>query len=351
MRVARIAKSFWNVVTLPVHVVSIVTGNKEFRNNAVLGSEALNRRGLHVWRVLAAARVVAWRRRRMSHILADHERLFFEERGYIVRYNLLPKEEFKRLVAEVESMQAPAREMTEGGAVTRRIPLTPDVRRRYPAIDAFLNSGLWTDPIHYVGGFKVEPVLSVQTIFGAQSVGVNAKDPQTDLHMDTFHSTVKAWFFLYDVPADEGPFTYVAGSHKLTRRRLAWHKRKSIEASRLPTGGSFRLKPKDLARLRLPSPTTFAVPGNTLVVGDTFGFHARGYSARPTVRIELYASQRPNPFLPFTSLDTALLPWVSGRKEVIGWTMQDWLARFGLSRVIWKSVGSVHPNDPVPPHP
>ena len=41
-------------------------------------------------------------------------------------------------------------------------------------------------------------------------------DPQTALHADTFHPTVKAWLFLTDVAADAGPFTYVPGSHRLT---------------------------------------------------------------------------------------------------------------------------------------
>ena len=36
-------------------------------------------------------------------------------------------------------------------------------------------------------------------------------DPQTDLHTDTFHPTVKAWLFLTDVAADAMPFVYVPG--------------------------------------------------------------------------------------------------------------------------------------------
>ena len=48
-------------------------------------------------------------------------------------------------------------------------------------------------------------------------------DPQTDLHIDTFHPTVKAFYFLTDVADDEGPFVYVPGSHRLTDARFHAH--------------------------------------------------------------------------------------------------------------------------------
>jgi hypothetical protein len=162
--------------------------------------------------------------------------------------------------------------------------------------------------------------------------------------MDTFHPTMKAWLFLEDVEADKGPFTYVPGSHLATRRRLAWHKRRSVLAATAPTkGGAFRVADEQLPLLRLPPRRVFAVPGNTLVVGDTFGLHARGLSARPSIRVEIYASMRPNPFNPFIFLDTARLPFVAGRKQVISWWIEDVLVGLGLAKRIWKDVGVINP--------
>jgi len=334
------------ILMLPVYALQIVTGEKRFIENPILGSVRLNRKGLHVWRVKAAAKIAAARRKRLSDLIPKAEQVFFAENGYIERRNFLPPEMFARPRAEVEALRAPAREMTQGKAVTRRLSLTPEVLRDYPAIRALVDSNAWSNPLRYIGGFKAEPVISIQTIFGSETDEGKGKDPQTDLHMDTFHSTVKAWFFLYDVPEDEGPFTYVAGSHKLTKRRLAWHKRRSILASERGDNGSFRIPAEDLHLLRLPQPTKFAVPANTLVVGDTFGFHARGKSARPSVRVEIYASQRPNPFLPVVSLDTSILPFVRGRKEVIGWFVEDCMVKLGMRRQIWKDVGTASPLDP-----
>ena len=53
--------------------------------------------------------------------------------------------------------------------------------------------------------------------------------------------------------------------------------------------GSFRIDPAELAALDLPEPRAFAVPANTLIVADTFGFHARGPSAGRSVRVEIWA--------------------------------------------------------------
>ncbi|MBO3760251.1 phytanoyl-CoA dioxygenase family protein [Ciceribacter sp. L1K22] len=334
--------------SMPWYAMQVLTGQKAFKGNPILTSERLNRRGLHVWRVRTAHRLAAYRRRKLEHLVAAEDREAFDRNGYIERRDLLPPDRFRQVMKEVESLRMPAREMYEGNAVTRRTPLTPDVLANMPALRALLDSAEWKNRISYVGSFRNEPVLSIQTIFSDASPREKGKDPQTNLHMDTFHPTVKAWYFLHDIVEEEGPFTYVPGSHKLTRRRLAWQKRKSILASRKADGGSFRLQATDLKYLRLPQPTVFSVPANTLVVGDTFGFHARGPSSRPSVRIEIYATQRPNPFIPFVNLDSAVLPFVRGRKQVIPWYFEDLLLKLGIGRRRWYPVGAPAPGEPVP---
>jgi len=196
-----------DILLSPWYAMQILTGAKSFSGNPVIGSEALNRRGLHVWPVTAAARMAAFRRRRLEPLGAPARRLAFGEHGHIARPAPRPPAQVRQPVAEIEGLRVPAREMYEGNAVTRRTPLTPEVVARLPAVKAFLESPEWTNLIRYVGGFDVEPVISVQTIFADASPEEKGKDPQTNLHMDTFHSTVKAWFFLHDVPPDEGPFT------------------------------------------------------------------------------------------------------------------------------------------------
>ncbi|MNP39733.1 Phytanoyl-CoA dioxygenase (PhyH) [compost metagenome] len=141
------------------------------------------------------------------------------------------------------------------------------------------------------------------------------QDPQTRLHADTFHPTAKAWLFLDDVEEDQGPFSYVPGSHRLTPERLAWEYRQSLDAARSPEQmhreGSLRIDEPQLAALGLPPPRRFAVPANTLVVADTSGFHARCASHKASHRVEIYASLRRNPFLPWRGAHLFALPWIA----------------------------------------
>ena len=73
------------------------------------------------------------------------------------------------------------------------------------------------------------------------------------------------------------------------------------------------------------APRVFAVPANTLVVADTVGFHARGLSARPSVRVEIWTYGRRNPFLPWTGLDPGSIPGIAERRIPFLWKVRDFL--------------------------
>lgn len=328
---------------LPISILRLFSGYKMFRD-PYIGNAALNRRGLHVWRLRLAHAIAARRRKRLEHLVSEEHRAQFAANGFVEIRNALPEPEHAALLAELRALAAPAREMKEGDAVTRRIAVTPDLLATMPHLKRFLASPAWSGLTRYVGGFDAEPIVCIQTIFGQAAPTGASTDPQTRLHMDTFHPTMKAWLFLEDVAPDQGPFTYVPGSHLPTPRRLAWHKRRSVLSSKTAQkGGAFRVADAELRNLQLPPRHVFAVPGNTLVVADTFGLHARGMSAHSSTRVEIYASMRPNPFNPVTFLDTAWIPFVRGRKVQIGWWVEDALARLGLGRRIWKKVGRVNP--------
>lgn len=332
---------------LPWWILSLASGAKSFVDNPVLGSARLNRWGLHAARVRVAAAFATRRRARLRRLVAAEDAADFDRDGFVIKRDFLSPESFAAVRDQALNYRGPAREMQQGDTITRRIALDTEALGAMPAVRAMLRAPGWRGLLRYAGSFDAEPMTYVQTILSRARAG--APDPQTELHADTFHATVKAWLFLTDVAPDEGPFVYVPGSHVKTPRRIAWEQERSMRAStgpdRLSSRGSFRIDADELHALALPEPRAFAVPANTLVVADTSGFHARGPSVRPSMRIELWAYGRRNPFLPWTGLDIlGAHPIGPGRAPLM------WAARDRLRRWIgqpWRDVGRKRAGDPV----
>jgi hypothetical protein len=330
-----------DVIKLPFWTLALATGAKSFRDNRVIGSPALNRMGLHVRRTKLAHDLAWSRRRRLEHLVSAEDRAGFVRDGFILKHGFLAADEFTRLKDAVLTLEAPAREMVQGDTVTRRIAIDSHALKSLPILRALLERPDWRGLMRYVGSFDQEPLYYIQTILAHVRQG--APDPQTNLHADTFHPTVKAWLFLTDVAADEGPFVFVPGSHLMTDKRLAWEQEMSIRAGensdRYSARGSFRIRPDELARLGLGEPRAFAVPANTLVVADTVGFHARGLSLRASKRVEIWAYGRRNPFLPWTGLDPLSLPGIAEARVPSMWKALDLAQRLGIGRNSWRDVG------------
>jgi Phytanoyl-CoA dioxygenase (PhyH) len=331
----------------PVWIAQLATGTKSFEHNAVIGSRRLNEWGLHAARVGLAYRLAQVRRRKLAGLISEEDRTAFDREGFVLRPNFLPPQQFAALIAQVRAYRGPLREISEGDTIMRKIALDSRALAALPALGAILQSTDWRGLVRYAGSRDAEPVVWVQSILRHACSG--PADPQTFLHADTFHPTVKAWFFLTDVAEDAGPFTYVPGSHRLTPRRLEWERRMSLSARHSPNAedrqGSFRIDPAELASLGLPQPRTFAVGANTLIVADTFGFHARGPSEQPSLRVEIWAYGRRSPFLPWA----ALVPWSTsalGRRSIWSWKFGDALERAGLKKNRWRARTGVSAFDP-----
>jgi phytanoyl-CoA dioxygenase PhyH len=332
----------------PWHVAALATGAKSFRDNPVIGSAALNRAGLHVARVRLAHRMAEWRRRRLSALISGDDRTAFERDGFVLKPNFLAAADYAACKEQVLSFRGPVRHQLQGDALTRRIAVDRHVLACLPAVRAIVENPEWLGLIRYVGSYMLEPLVYIQTIFS--QVRKAEPDPQTRLHADAFHPSVKAWFFLNDVGEKDGPFIYVPGSHRPTPRRLAWERRASLTAAHSAdfqsARGSLRITPEMARRLGYGEPKSFAVPQNTLVVADTVGFHARGRSARPSVRLEIWAYGRRNPFLPWPGLDLAGMPLVKGRAVPLYWSAMDIAERLHLGGNPWQSAGTATPIEP-----
>lgn len=334
-----------DILKYPMWTLALATGAKSFRDNRVIGSPTLNRRGLHERRIKLAHRLAWSRRRRLAHLADADDRAAFDRDGFVVKQNYLAADSFARLRDEVLAFEGPAREMMQGDTITRRMALDAAALRKMPDVRGLLARPDWRGLMRYAGSYDQEPLYYIQTILS--HVREAQPDPQTNLHADTFHPSVKAWFFLTDVAGDEGPFVYVPGSHLMTEKRVAWERDMSIRAAenadKYSARGSFRIRPEELSRLGLGAPRAFAVPANTLVVADTVGFHARGFSARASKRVEIWAFGRRNPFLPWTGFDPLSLPGIAEARIPLLWGLLDAGARLGIAGNPWRKAGVKRP--------
>jgi Phytanoyl-CoA dioxygenase (PhyH) len=329
----------------PFWFAQLFTGAKSFIDNPLIGSTRLNRLGLHAARVRLAHGMTARRRGFLAARVDAGDREAFDRDGVVAIRDFLPANGFRQLREGLLTQRLPAREMVQGDTITRRMALDHTARRAVPALDDFIQHPRWRALARYVASFDVEPLLYVQSILPNRFDA--PPDPQLQFHADTFYPAMKAWYFLEDVTAESGPFAYVRGSHRLTPERLAWEKSRSMTARdgdcRLSGRGSLRIREDELASLGLPPPTTFAVPANTLVIADTFGFHARTPASTRAARVEIWAYSRRNPFRLLRGFDPWSLPGVAERRVPFRWRMADLISRWVGQP--WRPVGLKRPAD------
>ena len=338
MRNATFASRGMQLFLTPYFFSQLFSAAKSFEANPLIGSARLNALGLHKTRVAVAYRRAQARRAKLSKFISAEDRKAFERDGFVVRRNFLPKTVFEQLVAEIKEHRCRSEERLWGETINRKILVDTAATSKIPTLKKVLNSPDWRNLIAYVGGCSSTPLVYIQTLYRQGG----AIDPQTRLHSDTFHSTTKAWLFLTDVHENEGAFTYVPGSHKLTPEKLDWQHRMSLRAAkstdRETREGSFRIDASELHGLGLPQPVQLAVPANTLVVADTSGFHARGPSKAGTLRVEIWALGRRQPFLswggvePWTSETLgSMLTVLQGMRDSVNLKSRHWSYRSGMS--------------------
>ncbi len=348
-----VARGVRDVLLAPLWAAQVLTSAKSFADNPLIGSRWLNARGLHLWRLRTAEQLAQRRRQRLTAQVPAEDRAAFDRDGYVVKRHFLPEPEFAALLDQVQRYRGTAREQVQGDAVTRRFACDDAALAAMPALAGLLADPGWRGLISYAGSFDAEPMVYVQTVM-SHAAGCSA-DPQEALHSDTFHATVKAWLYLTDVEPGRACFTYVPGSHRLSRRRLAWERRQSLTWSSSGAfyshEGSLRITPRELRTLRLPPPRELAVPANTLIVADTHGFHARGPSSSPVRRVEIWAYGRRNPFLPTTGLDLFQLRALRDRRINLFWWSGDVLERLRIRHQAWRRCPDRGAFDPAVPPP
>lgn len=303
------------LLLLPVWLLQLFTQAKSFSKNPVLGNRWLNTLGLHVVRMVLAHGIMRMRMLLLSRGIDPALRDAFFNDGFILIADFLPQGSHQALMREIFDARAEVRECTQGDTLTHRIMLDQTTLPTLPLCESVLQRDDYRRLHRFASGKRTAPVSYIQTIKNHFVEG--PPDPQKNLHSDTFHPTMKSWYFLDDVDERNGPFTYVPGSHRLTLDRLKWEYHKSIEISRngdrYSGNGSLRINDSDARAMNLQPPKAFKVPANTLVIANTHGFHCRGQATERSTRTELWTISRNNPFNPLPGFDNPLISDLQNR--------------------------------------
>lgn len=131
MAVLRAMKS---LVLLPIWIIQLATTSKSFLDHPLIGSQRLNRMGLHRARVRIADALCRWRRGRLARHVPTEWREAFDRDGFVVVEDIVPREDFPALRDALLDAEWEAREMRQGDAITRRIAIDPPMLEAVPAL-------------------------------------------------------------------------------------------------------------------------------------------------------------------------------------------------------------------------
>ena len=334
----------------PLWVAALATGAKSFRDNPVIGSAALNRRGLHARRA-KLAHAMAWRRRaRLAHMISPEDRAAFDRDGFVLREEFLPREEFEQLRERIFAHAAPAREMLQGDTVTRRFAVDPEFIAAVPEIKGLLANPRLARPqplcrLVRPGAAHLRPDDPEPHPRG--QAGSADRPPHRHVSSDgegllfpdrrgRGRGAVRLRAGL--APADgEAAEVGIRAEHRRRRRAATGSPRAARSAPPPPRSPRWDL------RRRAPSrspPTRWSSPTPSASTRAAFPSARRsGWRSGPTGGA-IRSCRGPG-------LDPCSLPGLAERRIPFLWQARDFLDSAGVCcRQPWKDVGKLRPQDP-----
>jgi len=260
-----------------------------FSDAKVVDSRALNRAGAQPLRTILARCLF-----RLRPGSDDPLAIELERTGVVVWKDFLPEETFAAVSREADDFmlaEVPAWTSHHGTSEVLQFSLASVDAEHFPTL------AQWpSDPRVLALASAAERRRSRDglgwSLLERLTLGdYSEPDPQTILHLDTFHDTHKAWLYLDDVTVENGAFVYVPGSHRLDRVRLWYDYRESIGANE----ESRRVSDEEIERRGLRR-RVFTCRRNTLVMANTTGYHGRSIGEAGRSRRALHMMFRQNPF-------------------------------------------------------
>lgn len=279
---------------------------KIYSDEKIINDIELNKKGLHIYRILLARRIEQYRRKNLGF---QNHNLYkeWEERGIVILPNFLDENKYNELLEYSNLM------------IENKQPFSLDLSQNY-AFQELLS-------------MAASAPSTVQTL-GSEYVDFDNIDPneeQYHLHSDTFQPCIKIFYYINEIKEDEGPFCFVPTSNHVENPELlkwlykvscialdlsheeydnilpsklgtlaadTWGKAVNITFSpRLGRRYNDSVLNKHLDNMNLPPMMPIIGKGNTLVIANTSGFHRRNRAKKGTIRTTLRNGQRFNPFM------------------------------------------------------
>lgn len=273
---------------------NVITSNTKAQHQYPFDSVNLSRRGIIPFRVMYS---------HYAHEIRGPIRAYEMHNGIIK-----DEDKIKALVTEMNQFPVSVHKL-ENKNIIRQLD-----DKKYPVLrNVLYKSGLTEKVMKFMNRNSEDWDIAKQLYFANTFVQrVNNKpddgDEQKDLHSDIFFPAVKFWYFPEAVAHYDGPFEYVPKSTKINFSLLEYWYLESIKVAqgnydkshgRGHAEGSIRLKVKDIIRVGEGEweIVKMAVPADTLIIGNVFGFHRRGNTTKEHTRMAVHGSIRvPNPF-------------------------------------------------------
>jgi len=267
-----------------------------FSSEKIIKDSSLVEKGIYPYRAILSEKTVQYRREKLK--LNTHPKFNeWDETGCVIIENFLPQDYFTHLQSQLNQ--------------NKQSGLSIDLSQNRQFIDLVRMCLATPENVGY------HPSL------GSEYIIHYSNDDQVNLHSDIFHPNLKVWLYVNDCNLENGPYSFVFGSHKKTPKMLEFIHKQGIIWDQGPSHpeffkynasstaiGSPRVARsedcnnnnieqvnKELSLLDLPPTTVIEAKQNTIIFTDTTGFHARGYAKPGAERYSLRNAYRINPFM------------------------------------------------------
>lgn len=225
-----------------------------------------------------------------------------DEEGVLVIPNFLESEKHECLTNELSEYQK-----LQMGTLSRKKKSLIYTWNKESLAYSLVFSKHFRDMLAYMSGYDkttTSKMIINNTFFQDVDVDPDSNDIQTVLHCDTYFSAFKFWYFPDDVNEDQSPFSYCRKSHKLSKSRMIFNYQSTLDVlcdrnkaiSKDHREGSFRVTDREIHDLESKR-EKICVNGNSLVIANVMGFHARSVGQLRIRRRAIHGSLRHiNPF-------------------------------------------------------